>query len=88
MTVTSPAARARSQKRHSYLFDLSGQLAVVTGARRGIGLAIAEALAAAGADVVAVSAPLEAAGSAVAGRVPAHGRDCSCCAPTWPTERR
>src|SRR5690242_21121944 len=42
------------------LFDLSGQLAVVTGARRGIGLAIAEALAAAGADIVGVSAALEA----------------------------
>ena len=34
------------------------RLAVVTGARRGIGLAMAEALAAAGADIIGVSAQL------------------------------
>jgi 2-dehydro-3-deoxy-D-gluconate 5-dehydrogenase len=41
------------------LFDLTGKLAVVTGARRGIGLAMAVALAEAGADVIGVSAQLE-----------------------------
>ncbi|MEJ3745627.1 SDR family oxidoreductase [Actinomycetes bacterium KLBMP 9797] len=56
------------------LFDLSGRLAVVTGARRGIGLAIADALAAAGADIVAVSAQLETTGSEVEKRVRGHGR--------------
>ncbi|WP_246465786.1 SDR family oxidoreductase [Allocatelliglobosispora scoriae] len=58
------------------MFDLSGRLAVVTGARRGIGLAIATALAAAGADIIAVSAQLEPEGSEVARRVRAKGRRC------------
>ena len=40
-------------------FDLSGRTALVTGCRRGIGKAAAVALAAAGADVVGVSASLE-----------------------------
>jgi len=56
------------------LFDLTGRLAVVTGARRGIGLAMATALAQAGADVVAVSAQLEAEGSAVQQAVEGAGR--------------
>ncbi|MFC5924240.1 SDR family oxidoreductase [Micromonospora vulcania] len=54
-------------------FDLTGKLAVVTGARRGIGLAMAVALAEAGADVVGVSAQLEAR-SEVGDRVAATGR--------------
>jgi len=55
-------------------FDLIGRLAVVTGCRRGIGLAMAEALAAAGADIIGVSASLEPDGSEVARRVEALGR--------------
>jgi len=55
-------------------FDLTGKLAVVTGARRGIGRAMARALAEAGADIIGVSASLEASGSAVEKDVTAAGR--------------
>lgn len=59
--------------RHLSLFDLTGRTALVTGCRRGIGKAIAVALAEAGADIIGVSANL-AAGSEVEGRVKAVGR--------------
>jgi len=54
-------------------FDLSGRTALVTGCRRGIGRAAAVALAAAGADIVGVSASL-AEGSEVSAAVEECGR--------------
>ncbi len=62
-------------------FDLSGRTALVTGAKRGIGRGMAEALAEAGADIIGVSASLEREGSAVGAAVQAlrrtfHGYAC------------
>lgn len=56
------------------LFRLDGKLALVTGCRRGIGLAIAEALAQAGADIIGVSRTLEGGDSEAGRRVRACGR--------------
>lgn len=55
-------------------FQLRGQTAVVTGCRRGIGYAIAEALAEAGADIVGVSANMEPKESAIQNAVESFGR--------------
>ena len=57
------------------MFDLHGRTAVVTGCRRGIGFAMAEALAAAGADVIGISAQQESSGSAIEVAVRSHGRE-------------
>ncbi|MGJ8641910.1 MAG: SDR family oxidoreductase [Luteolibacter sp.] len=56
------------------LFDLSGKTALVTGCKRGIGFAMAEALAEAGADIIGVSASLETSGSAIEKAVTSLGR--------------
>nr|WP_211348555.1 SDR family oxidoreductase [Sphingobacterium yanglingense] len=56
-------------------FDLSGKVAIVTGCKRGIGKALAEALAEAGADIIGVSASLEKTGSTVEKAVKDLGRN-------------
>jgi 2-dehydro-3-deoxy-D-gluconate 5-dehydrogenase len=56
-------------------FRLDGRTALVTGCRRGIGRAMAGALAEAGADVVGVSANLEPSGSGVEQEITALGRE-------------
>jgi len=55
-------------------FKLDGQNALVTGCKRGIGKAMAIALAEAGADIIGVSATLETEGSEVEQAVTARGR--------------
>lgn len=56
------------------MFDLSGKTALVTGCKRGIGFAMAEGLAEAGADIIGVSASLETGGSEIERAVTALGR--------------
>lgn len=58
----------------SDLFNLSGKTALVTGCKRGIGFAIASALAEAGADIIGVSASLEESDSDIEKEVTSHGR--------------
>jgi 2-deoxy-D-gluconate 3-dehydrogenase len=55
-------------------FDLTGKVALVTGCKRGIGMAMALGLAEAGADIIGVSANLELGGSQVSKAVEALGR--------------
>ena len=55
-------------------FKLDGKVALVTGCRRGIGRGFAQALAEAGADIIGVSATLEASGSEIEKDVTSLGR--------------
>ncbi len=57
------------------LFDLSGKTALVTGCKKGIGYAMAIALAEAGADILGVSATLEKKDSEIEKAVKALGRN-------------
>jgi 2-deoxy-D-gluconate 3-dehydrogenase len=56
------------------MFRLDGKTALVTGCKRGIGFAMAVALAEAGADIIGVSASLESGGSEIEAAVTALGR--------------
>lgn len=56
------------------LFDLTGKTALVTGCNRGIGKAMAEGLAEAGADIIGVSGNLASSGSDVQKEVEKRGR--------------
>ena len=56
------------------LFRLDGQVALITGCGRGIGLAMADALAEAGADIIGLSASLNPESSAVGDAVRKRGR--------------
>jgi 2-dehydro-3-deoxy-D-gluconate 5-dehydrogenase len=56
------------------LFDLKGKTALVTGCKKGIGYAMAVALAEAGANIIGVSATLESKGSDIEKAVKAVGR--------------
>jgi len=56
------------------LFRLDGKTALVTGCKRGIGKAMALALAEAGADIIGVSRTLESSGSVIEAEVTALGR--------------
>jgi 2-dehydro-3-deoxy-D-gluconate 5-dehydrogenase len=56
------------------LFNLEGKTALVTGCKKGIGMAMAIALAEAGADILGVSATLELEGSDIEKAVLAKGR--------------
>jgi len=56
------------------LFNLTGKTALVTGCKRGIGLAMTKGLAEAGADIIGVSATLEKTGSEVEKIITSMGR--------------
>ena len=68
-------------------FDLSGRVAVITGGARGIGLAAAQRMADAGADIAIVDRDRDATAAAVAD-IEARGRRALGCHPIWPRASR
>ena len=65
-------------KKYTKLFDLSGKVAIVTGASRGIGASIAEALAEFGASVVVSSRSKEAVDE-IANKITKNGYNAHAC---------
>ena len=65
-------------KKYTKLFDLSGKVAIVTGASRGIGASIAEALAEFGANVVVSSRSKEAVDE-IANKITNNGHNALAC---------
>ncbi|HEY3190625.1 MAG TPA: SDR family oxidoreductase [Solirubrobacteraceae bacterium] len=74
-----PADTATSPLNADELFDLSGRVALITGATRGLGLAMARAFATAGAQVVVVSRKADACAE-VAAALRAEGGKAAACA--------
>ena len=68
----------RMTKKYTKLFDLSGKVAIVTGASRGIGASIAEALAEFGATVVVSSRSKEAV-EEIANKITKNGYNALAC---------
>lgn len=60
---------------NQHIFSLEGKIALVTGCNRGIGRAMAEALAEAGADIIGVSSSIALSGSDVEKSINAIGRN-------------
>lgn len=76
ITKNKPVTVQKGEKKLSTndLFSLKGQTALVTGCKRGIGKAIAIALAEAGADIIGVSSTLESSGSKIEHEILQRGR--------------
>src|SRR5690606_23191743 len=72
----TPSATDKASLPGIKLFDLTGRVAVVTGGSKGLGLAMADGLASAGASVVLVSRHADEAGERAAEIQSRHGVRC------------